>query len=466
MWSRQQTWLGSFAVLFLPIWVAGCGATSAPRTNSLALIVTSTLQNGVVSQGYNANISATGGAPPYTWSATSGALPPGLSLSATGVLTGIPTAAGWYSFTATVTDAKKLSASQTLTIPVEIQISPNSCMLFISPTGSDSNPGTMAAPWQTLQHAFNTVKAGQIVCLRGGTYPMTVSTGYNQSLTTSGTPQSPITFTNSPGEVAIIHGNTRIQSSDVDFIGTPPASLPAGLVFEGPTNQPLGLIDLEESQQLLFDHIEIRGDDYHAGFYEFGGSDIQLVNSYIHDNGRPGFTNTDNGVYWDATTGGGNLVANNVIEHNVAQGIQLFSAPTDVVVEQNTIVNNGSWAALYGSGNAFVNNIVADNGGSPVNPQIDVEGSNYTLDSNLIWNSNASQLGWVADPILGVVNTTSQMLKNLLASDPLFVDPANHNYHLQPGSPALAAGDPVFTMSTDHDGVTRASPPTIGPYQH
>ena len=31
---------------------------------------------------------------------------------------------------------------------------------FVAPTGSDLNPGTVAAPWQTLQKAANSVHAG------------------------------------------------------------------------------------------------------------------------------------------------------------------------------------------------------------------------------------------------------------------------------------------------------------------
>jgi hypothetical protein len=32
---------------------------------------------------------------------------------------------------------------------------------YVSTTGSDSNPGTPAAPWRTIQKAFNTLTAGQ-----------------------------------------------------------------------------------------------------------------------------------------------------------------------------------------------------------------------------------------------------------------------------------------------------------------
>ncbi|MGO4372568.1 DUF1565 domain-containing protein, partial [Paenibacillus sp. MCAF20] len=41
---------------------------------------------------------------------------------------------------------------------------------YVAPTGSDSNPGTLNAPWKTIQKAANTLVAGEIVYVRGGVY--------------------------------------------------------------------------------------------------------------------------------------------------------------------------------------------------------------------------------------------------------------------------------------------------------
>jgi parallel beta-helix repeat protein len=83
----------------------------------------------------------------------------------------------------------------------------------------------------------------------------------------------------------------------------------------------------------------------------------------VHDNGRPGYINTDQGIYWDKTTGGGNLIANNLVEHNVSCGIQLYPKPSQVTVEENTVVNNGNYGmVLYGTENVVANNIFAYNG--------------------------------------------------------------------------------------------------------
>jgi len=68
-------------------------------------IETSSLPNGAVNVSYNATLTADGGAAPYTWSIDKGTLPAGLSLdSGTGIVSGVPTASGDYTFTAKVSD--------------------------------------------------------------------------------------------------------------------------------------------------------------------------------------------------------------------------------------------------------------------------------------------------------------------------------------------------------------------------
>src|SRR5688572_155849 len=64
--------------------------------------------------------------------------------------------------------------------------------LYVAPTGSDANPGTAAAPWRTLQHAADVVRAGDTVFIRAGDYA-----GFD--LRTDGTPTAPITFRADPG---------------------------------------------------------------------------------------------------------------------------------------------------------------------------------------------------------------------------------------------------------------------------
>jgi len=65
----------------------------------------STLAPGQLTVPYSLQFSATGGSP--TWTVSSGALPAGLTLSSTGLVSGTPTTAGDYSFKITATDGSR-----------------------------------------------------------------------------------------------------------------------------------------------------------------------------------------------------------------------------------------------------------------------------------------------------------------------------------------------------------------------
>lgn len=41
---------------------------------------------------------------------------------------------------------------------------------YVSPNGDDSNPGKINQPWRTIQHAADTVAAGDTVLIRNGVY--------------------------------------------------------------------------------------------------------------------------------------------------------------------------------------------------------------------------------------------------------------------------------------------------------
>ncbi len=66
---------------------------------------------------YSCQFNGTGGTLPYTWSISSGALPAGLNLgSSSGTLSGVPTAAGTFTFTVRATGG--IQGQKTVTIVV------------------------------------------------------------------------------------------------------------------------------------------------------------------------------------------------------------------------------------------------------------------------------------------------------------------------------------------------------------
>jgi hypothetical protein len=75
---------------------------------------------------------------------------------------------------------------------------PNSSF-YVATTGNNSNPGTQAAPWRTIQHAADTARAGSTVNVRGGIYEELVSINASGNAT-----DGFITFRSYPGETAIL----------------------------------------------------------------------------------------------------------------------------------------------------------------------------------------------------------------------------------------------------------------------
>jgi hypothetical protein len=80
-------------------------------------VSTGALPDGVLGAAYTAQLAASGGGGARSWSAQ-GSLPPGLSLSASGILSGTPTAPGTFTFTIHVTDAQGGAANRQLTLSI------------------------------------------------------------------------------------------------------------------------------------------------------------------------------------------------------------------------------------------------------------------------------------------------------------------------------------------------------------
>jgi hypothetical protein len=62
---------------------------------------------------YSVTLAATGGTGPYSWSVAAGALPRGLSLSASGLIAGTPLQSGSFSFTVSAQDASSPTRTAT-----------------------------------------------------------------------------------------------------------------------------------------------------------------------------------------------------------------------------------------------------------------------------------------------------------------------------------------------------------------
>lgn len=81
-------------------------------------ITTSQLPRGSVGTSYSQSIGASGGQTPYTWAIQSGALPEGLTLNQTGIISGSPEKPGTTSFVIKLTDAVGASVNATLSLTI------------------------------------------------------------------------------------------------------------------------------------------------------------------------------------------------------------------------------------------------------------------------------------------------------------------------------------------------------------
>ena len=174
---------------------ANCSIVIAPPAITLAC-ATSTGQVGVA---YSSSLVATGGVPPYTYSITSGSLPPGLTLNpSTGAITGTPTTYGTFNFTAQVVDSTNSKAGTTTA----------NCSIVIAPPAI-----TLACPTGTGQVG---VPYSSALVATGGVAPYTFSI-------TSGSLPSGLTLNPSTGAITgtpTAAGTFNFTAKVVDSTGT------------------------------------------------------------------------------------------------------------------------------------------------------------------------------------------------------------------------------------------------------
>lgn len=155
---------------------SGPGGTSAPATVSVTIsaptlsLRPTTLMDAQEDVAYSASLTASGGAEPYSFAVTAGALPTGLTLASDGVLSGVPTAEGSYGFTVTVTDsstgAGPASISQALSLTVGAPPPP----VVVSPPGTIPAEGGSRGG-EPVRIDLSALVSGDVTEIRIGTPP-------------------------------------------------------------------------------------------------------------------------------------------------------------------------------------------------------------------------------------------------------------------------------------------------------
>ena len=241
--------------------------------------------------------------------------------------------------------------------------SASGCTYYVATNGKNSNPGTRAAPWRTIQKAADTVPAGSVVCVRGGVYHESVVIHVSGSAA-----RGSITFQSHPGETAILDGTGL--------------TVPLGW---GP------MILIQNRSYITIKGFEIR--NYRSsvrahspvGIFVTGHDDhIQLLDNVVH-NIETNYRKADGG---DA--------------HGIAvYGTDAPESIRNIVIDGNRLYNLklGSSESLVVNGNvdgfAITNNIVHDNNnigidvigfeGKSPDPLYD-QARNGTVRGNMVYN--------------------------------------------------------------------------------
>jgi hypothetical protein len=144
---------------------------------------------------------------------------------------------------------------------------------YVATSGSDSNPGTQAAPWRTIQHAATSVKAGDTVNIRAGVYNEAVTPSVSGSAAAGS-----VTFQSYPGEIATIDGT--------------------GLKV---VNGQSGLFNISNRDYITVSGLEIRNftsksdAQVPVGIYVSGADNqIQLLSNHVHNITTTAPANADN----------------------------------------------------------------------------------------------------------------------------------------------------------------------------
>lgn len=326
--------------------------------------------------------------------------------------------------------------------------------IYVSPDGNDSNTGTINSPYLTVQKALDTVKSGQTIYLRGGTY-----TGHN-TFKTSGAEGNYITLRNYPNEKAYLtatsntdgaiiglNGNDYIKIEGLD-IGNLSSVQAYGILLNAEENHIIirnneihNLLTTKpgenedgeanailcygegKTEELSINNICIENNNVHnntTGWCESvsvtgNAKYVNIINNTVHDNTNIGIDFYGNAGYCSVAeldqprycVAAGNTVYKSICSYAECAGLYVDGA-RDVVLENNTIYDS-----MYGieigseekQDNYPVKNIIARNnlvynnsyGGIRVGGY-DKKKTGYVKDTkiynNTLVNNGSGEGGW------------------------------------------------------------------------
>ena len=343
---------------------------------------------------------------------------------------------------------------------------------YVAPGGADSNDGSMAAPFASIQKAANVVQPGDDVIVEDGTYGDPDGDGYVVLANRGGTATAWVTFRSANRWGAVVDGNH--DTATHCWVMGPNASFVRIEGFELRDCADAGFHSNSGAHDVWFggNHVHDIGrvctDTQYGktGVFQGSGSYNHVYDgNVIHDIGRlaPGengcnptttyYRNHDHAFYLDSSH---IRVENNLVYNNArGWGVQIYgSAPKDDIA----IVNNTfAFANPYRDGHITIgpgtSNVVIANNifYQPRNAVATVDTCSGI--SNVSFVANLSDVGALQS---GPTDCGFAAMANQLATDPQLVAPAMFDFHLAAGSPAIDTGsDTGPPPATDFAGTAR-----------
>jgi len=342
-----------------------------------------------------------------------------------------------------------------------------SVVFYVAPTGSDTNPGTSQAPFQTIRRAAAMASApGTIVRVAPGVYA-SGSAIYSQY---AGTATSRIVFVSDvPWAAKIVVSGTQqawYNSGDyVDIVGFD--------VTNTSSSGSLGIDNFGSYTRIIGNHVHNiaewgcpsnggAGIDDHN--YTASGDDV--IGNVVDHIGPPTDCRWVQGIYHSNR---GGHIWNNITYASSGYGIHCWHADTDVVIANNLVFSNRTGGVVFGAGDApggvttdnmvVTNNIALANAGFGIR-ELGLLGAHNQVDHNDAYNN--------ASGAYGMIN--GNVATNALSVDAQFVNwqaAGGGDYHLRASSPLTNVGTSLGAPSTDYDGNARPQGQgfDIGPYE-
>jgi hypothetical protein len=219
---------------------------------------------------------------------------------------------------------------------------------YVAPTGSDSNNGSLARPWNSIGHAVLHSGPGDTVFLRAGTYSekieMRGDPGNQYQRVMGGSAAGRWTLQSYPGETAILAA-AGFAAYSVQYATF------QNLHFTGGKGLYVGTADWLTPPGPRSHHIEIRNNTFSGPQARYGFIEAMFDNSLIEGNviaSTAGGETTDHGIYLHH--GDGNTLRANTITAVSGYGIHIYderkrpgdkaTSITNVIVESNTLAGS------------------------------------------------------------------------------------------------------------------------------